>query len=67
MKIEFYTTENMSLFWSYTKMLLQGISPGIMLVFAVVCVGLLLGIVVRAWKKSARDLENEDEIEYREY
>ena len=67
MTIQFYTTENMGLFWDYVKMLLTGIAPGIMLAFAVVCVGLLLGIIIKAWKQSAKEAEEEDEIEFRNY
>jgi hypothetical protein len=66
MEINFYSTENLALFWDYVKMLLSATAPGVMIWFALVGVGLLLGIVVKAWKQSAKEEENED-IEIKHY
>lgn len=67
--IEFFTPANMAIFWDYVETLLKTISPGVMLVVAVSCVGLLLGIVVRSWvQASKKDKDEEDdEIEIRHY
>lgn len=67
MSINFWTTENMGQFWSYVKMLLEGISPGILMVVAVVAVSLLLGIIIKAWKESSSDQDKDDDIEIRHY
>lgn len=66
MQIDFFNSTNLSLFWSYVKMLLEGVAPGVMIAFAVVCVGFLLGIIVKAWKQSSRE-EEERDYDYREY
>lgn len=67
-KIDFYTTDNMNLFWEYVKGLLSTAAPGVMLWFSVVCVGLLLGIVVKAWKQSSKEHDDDDDdIEFRHY
>lgn len=55
----------MSLFWDYAKVLLETTAPGVMIWFALIGVGMLLTIVVRAWKESAKK-DNED-YEYKEY
>lgn len=67
MKIDFWSNSRMSEFWGYVKMLLEGVSPGILLVVALASVGLLLGIVVRAWKQSSKDDDDNDDIEFRHY
>lgn len=66
MKIDFWTNANMGLFWEYVKTLLVTIQPGVMLWVAVGAVGLLLGIVVNAWRESS-EKKKEDDVEYREY
>ncbi|MBU8733700.1 hypothetical protein M3205_23245 [Cytobacillus firmus] len=66
MQIDFFNSTNLSLFWSYVKMLLEGVAPGVMIAFAVVCVGFLLGIIVKAWNQSAKE-EEERDYDYREY
>lgn len=66
MKIDFWSTSSMGEFWGYVRMLLEGVSPGIMLTFAVVAVGLLLGIIIKAWKQSSKETEDDD-VEFREY
>lgn len=73
MEINFWNSENMLQFWSYVRLLLEGISPGILITVAVVAVGLLLGIVVKAWAKSSDDQlrergrDEDDDIEFRRY
>ncbi|UOQ47218.1 hypothetical protein MUN88_14195 [Gracilibacillus caseinilyticus] len=66
--ITFWTDQNMGEFWGNVKMLLQTIQPGIMLVFALSTAGLLIGLVVRLFHKSAKDGEDhEDDYEIRRY
>lgn len=65
--IDFYSTENLNLFWEYVKGLLQTTAPGVMIWFALVSVGLLLGIIVKAWRQSSKEQEDDDDIEFRHY
>lgn len=65
MQIDFLNSVNLGLFWDYVKMLLEGVAPGIMITFAVICVGFLIGIVVKAWKQSAK--EEDPDYDYKEY
>ncbi len=67
MSIDFWTTSNMNEFWGYVRMLLETISPGIMITVAVVAVGLLVGIVVSTWRKAQKDQEQEQDYEVRRY
>jgi len=66
MQIDFWSTESMGQFWSYVQMLLEGVSPGILMTVAVAAVGLLLGIIIRAWTKASKENEDDD-IEFRHY
>lgn len=66
MEIDFWSADNMGEFWNYVKMILEGVSPGIMISVAVAAVGLLLGIVVKSWRKASKD-EDDDDIEFRHY
>lgn len=68
MRIDFGGAEDMAIFWGYVKLLLGTVSNWIMLSVAVVAVGLLLGIVVKAWKESSKDVDKSDEdFDYKEY
>lgn len=68
MQINFFNSTNMIQFWGYVKMLLVGISPGIMLVTGTVAVGFLLVVIIKAFKKSNEDeKDDDDEIEVRHY
>lgn len=66
-EINFLNGENLSLMWSYARTLLSGVSPLILISFAIVSVGLLLGIVIKAWKSISKDSEKEDDVEIRHY
>ncbi|MBG9585549.1 hypothetical protein [Cytobacillus firmus] len=66
MKIDFFNESNLALFWDYVRMLLEGVAPGVMISFAVVAVGFLLGIIIKAWKKAAKDDDDRD-YDYKEY
>jgi hypothetical protein len=66
MEITFFNAENMALFWEYSRMLLKGASPGVLIAFALVAVGWLLNIIIQAFRKSARD-DDEDDIEIKHY
>jgi ABC-type amino acid transport system permease subunit len=59
-KIDFWSDNTMTEFWGYVRMLLEGVSPGIMLTVAVAAVGIMVGIVVKAFKSSSEDEEDED-------
>jgi ABC-type arginine/histidine transport system permease subunit len=66
MEINFFNAANMALFWEYTRMLLKGASPGILLVFAVVAVGWLLNIIIQSFRNSAKD-NDDDDIDIKHY
>ncbi len=57
----------MSEFWGYVKMLLETIQPGIMLTVAIVLAGALVGVVVRSFKKTEDDENNDRDYEIRRY
>lgn len=67
MKITFWNNQTINEFWEYVRILLEGISPGILISVAIVAVGLVLTIIVNAWKRSSKDLEKDDDIEIRHY
>lgn len=56
----FFSNTNLSTMWGYVETLLKFIAPGVMIPFAIVCVGLLLGVVIRAWKQAGKEQEEED-------
>ncbi|MCK6259391.1 hypothetical protein LCY76_22730 [Fictibacillus sp. KIGAM418] len=66
-QIDFYTSDNMAQFWDFTKGLLQTTAPGIMLWFAVTAVGIVLTIIVKAFRQSSKEDDEDDEIEVRHY
>jgi len=59
-QITFWTSENMGLFWEYVRSLLTTAAPGVMIWVAMISVGLLLGIIVKAWTHSSRDQDDDD-------
>ncbi|WP_018931341.1 hypothetical protein [Gracilibacillus lacisalsi] len=65
--ITFWTNDNMAKFWDYVQMLLETIQPGIMLTVAIVLVGLLIGVIVRSFKKTEDDENNDRDYEIRRY
>ncbi|QGH32593.1 hypothetical protein GI584_00165 [Gracilibacillus salitolerans] len=65
--ITFWTNENMMEFWSNVRMLLETIQPGIMLTVAIVLVGALIGVIVRSFKKTEDDENNDRDYEIRRY
>lgn len=66
MEINFFNAANMSLFWEYSRMLLKGAAPGVLLVFATIAVGWLLKIIVQSFRKSGKD-DDDDDIEIKHY
>lgn len=64
MDIQFYTTENMGLFWEYCRMLLSTTSPGVLIWFAAVGVGYLISIIVKSFKSGNKDEDEEIEIKH---
>lgn len=66
MQFDFFNSTNLALLWDYVGILLTGVSPGIMISFAIACVGFLLAIIIKAWKQSAKE-EEEKDFEYKEY
>lgn len=63
---DFWSAVNMSTFWEFVEGILGTAAPGVMLWFAIIGVGMLLKIVVNAWKESAKKDDSED-YDYKEY
>lgn len=51
----FFDTRNLNTLWGFVAELLKFVSPGIMIVVAILCVGMVLTIAIRAFKKGADD------------
>lgn len=62
-----FLQDNMGTFWDDVKVLLTAISPGIMVVFSVVAASLLLGIIVKAWRDSTKEPEEDEDYEVKHY
>lgn len=69
MSITFATPENMGIFWGYVKTLLSFASPWVMISVSIIAVGMLLFIVITAFKKASKDRyeEDEDDFEIKHY
>jgi hypothetical protein len=66
-RIDFYTPERMTEFWGYVQGLLETTSPGVMLWFSVVAVGMVLGIIVKAWKQGSKENNDDDDYDIHHY
>lgn len=66
MKIDFFTEARLNEMWLYIKMLLEMVSPGVMIAFAIASSGLLVSIVAKSFKQSAKEKDNHD-YDYQEY
>lgn len=51
----FFTSARLMEFWGWVKILLQMASPAVLIAVAIIAVGLLLAIVIRAFKKSSKE------------
>lgn len=67
--ITFATPANMNIFWGNIKTLLGFASPWIMIAVAILAVGMLLAIVVKAFRDAAKDddPEKQDDYEMKHY
>lgn len=61
--LTFFTAERMSTFWGYVRMLLESVSPIVMIVAALGALGIFITIIVKAMNKA----EDDQDFEYREY
>jgi hypothetical protein len=59
-EINFYSAENMQLFWDYTQSLLKTAAPGVLIWFATIAVGWLLTIIVRSFRQGNNDDDDDD-------
>jgi hypothetical protein len=64
--VNFFNEENMGLFWGYCKSLLSTAAPGVLIVLAVMGVGMLITIIIKAFKEATKE-DKDDDYEYREY
>jgi len=60
-QINFFTEARMTEFWGYVKMLLTTASPAILMDVALIAVGMVIAIIVNAWKKASRENNSDDE------
>lgn len=67
LKMDFFTADNMNIFWGYVKSLLQAVSPGVMLWTALSAVGLLIPIIIKTFKKTDEDEDKDKDFDYKEY
>lgn len=65
MTITFATAENMAQFWSFVETLLGFAAPWLMIAVAILAVGLLVTVIIKAWKQGAKD--EDDDVEVRHY
>lgn len=66
-QIEFFTPARISEMWEMLEMLMRMVSPGVMISFAITAVGLVLVIIINAFKQAAAKKDDDDEIEVRHY
>lgn len=55
MNITFATPANMNIFWGNVKTLLGFAAPWVMIAVAIIAVGLLLMVVIRAFKDASKE------------
>lgn len=66
--ITFATKENMNMFWGFTRALLSFASPFLMIAVAIVAVGMVITIIVVAFKKAGKENDDDkDEYEIKHY
>lgn len=53
----FFDNRNLNTLWGFVATLLKFVSPGVMIVIAIFCVGMVLTIAIKAFKKGADDDE----------
>lgn len=66
MKLEFFTDARLDELWNYVKMLLEMISPGIMITFGMFSVGLIISIVAKSFHQASKQDDQQD-YDYQEY
>ena len=68
MNLNFATEENMNQFWGFVKSLLGLAGPWVMIAVAIIAVGLLLTVVINAYKQASKDdKEEDDDYEIKHY
>lgn len=66
--IVFYTPERMAELWKNVESLLSMVSPGVMIWVAITAVGMLLIIIINAFRQAtAPKEEDDDDVEVRHY
>lgn len=67
----FFDTKNMSTLWEFVATLLKFVAPGVMIFVAIVCVGMVVNLAIKAFKKGTDDdddrRKNDDEYETKYY
>lgn len=66
MSITFGNSTDLAEFWNMVKMLLTAVNPWVMISFSIVCVGLLLAIVVKAWRNASKETDHDSDYDYKE-
>jgi len=49
----FFTTQRLSVFWDYVGALIKYIAPAIMIAVAIAIVGMVLNVIITAFRKGA--------------
>ena len=58
--MNFFTEARMLEFWGYVRAILMSASPMVMLGVAIFCVGLVITIIIRAFRQAQDDDQDED-------
>lgn len=68
MQITFGGAKDMAIFWGFVKMLLEAMSPWILISFAFVLAGLVIGIVIKLYQTaSGNDDSDDDDYDFKHY
>lgn len=67
----FFDSKNLKTLWDFVAVLLKYVAPGVMILVAIFCVGLVINLVIRAFKKGSDDdddrRKDDDEYDMRYY
>ncbi|WP_249646155.1 MULTISPECIES: hypothetical protein [unclassified Lysinibacillus] len=66
----FFTPQRLDVFWSYVGALIKYIAPAIMIAVALYCVGMVLNVIISAFRKGADSEDrrkDDDDIDMKYY
>lgn len=56
----FFDAKNMNTLWDFVAVLLKYVAPGVMIFVAIVCVGMVINMAIKAFRKGTDD-DNDDD------